>query len=112
MNATKKMNPVQQAEMFLARCAELGWRVTSVDDSVITIAKHFLPGSLQQLVACDMEYGDLLSLCPHRGGSTWGTDCGGIGGMSALTSGVFRMHKSGDGAKRFSAAVFKALNQR
>jgi hypothetical protein len=104
-----KTSQAQQAAAFVSRCSELGWRVTSITDTTITITKRFTPGCRDGLVECDMEYYDVLALCPFKGGSVWGTDCGGIGAMSALNTGVFRMSKSGSGGKRFVAEVQKLL---
>ena len=104
-----KVNPAAQAKRFADKCIELGWRIERVTDGVITIVKHFRAGDNSGLVECDMEYYDILSIAPHRGGSVWGTDCGGIGAISALQNGVFRMNKSGDGAKRFSAELRKLV---
>ena len=103
MKTETKITPAEQATRFIDRCNALGWRVERITDEVVTIAKRFTPGDNSGLVECDMEYYDLLSLCPNRGGSVWGTDCGGLGAISALNSGVFRMNKSGSGAKRFAA---------
>ena len=104
-----KTTPAQQAAEFVSRCRSLGWKIERIDDSVVTIAKRFTPGSREGLVECDMEYFEILDLCPNKGGSVWGTDCGGIGAMSALNNGMFRMNKSGSGAKRFAAEVRKLI---
>jgi hypothetical protein len=108
MTSPTKFTPAQQAAEFVSRCSELGWKIESVSDSVVTITKRFRAGDRDSLVECDMEYYSLLSLAALRGGSIWGTDCGGIGAISALNSGVFRMNKSGTG-KRFVAALRKAI---
>ncbi len=107
MKTAAKATPAQQAREFVTRCAELGWKVERITDAVVTITKRFAPQDREKLVECDMEYYDLLSLCPHRGGSVWGTDCGGLGAISALNNGVFRMNKSGSGGKQFAAHVSK-----
>lgn len=104
-----KVKPAAQAKQFAEKCNSLGWRIERVTDNVITITKLFRAGDNNGLVECDMEYYDILSIAPHRGGSVWGTDCGGIGAISALQNGVFRMNKSGDGAKRFSAELRKLV---
>jgi hypothetical protein len=109
MTTATKTTPAQQAAEFVSRCNSLGWKVERIDDSVVTITKRFTAGDRDGLVECDMEYYDVLGLCPHRGGSVWGTDCGGIGAMSALNSGMFRMNKSGTGGKRFAAEVRKLI---
>lgn len=98
------MNVKEQAAAFVNLAKSSGWSI-QITDTVVTIIKRFEPGCREKLVECDMEYGSLLDLCPHKGGSVWGTDCGGVGAISALNSGVFRMNKSGSGAKRFAAQV-------
>lgn len=104
-----KQTPAQQAQEFVARCNQLGWKIDRATDSIITITKRFPMGDREKLVECDMEYYDLLGLCPHKGGSVWGTDCGGIGAMSALSNGVFKMNKSGSGAKKFTSEMLKII---
>lgn len=108
MPATKS-SPKQQAKQFVDRCSQLGWKIERVTDNIVTITKRFPIGSNDGLVECDMEYYDVLSLCPYKGGSVWGTDCGGMGAMSALNNGLFRMNKSGSGGKRFAAEVRKLV---
>jgi hypothetical protein len=108
MTKTVKPTPAMQAAQFVSRCSELGWKIESVSDSVVTITKRFRAGDRDALVECDMEYYSILSLAALRGGSIWGTDCGGVGAISALNNGVFRMNKSGTG-KRFTEAVRKAI---
>lgn len=107
-----KVDTKQLAQEFVDKCTALGWRIERVTDEVITISKRFAPGSNDGLIECDMEYYDILSLAPHKGGSVWGTDCGGIGAISALNSGCFRMNKSGSGAKRFNAALLKIIGRK
>jgi len=109
MATTVKTTPAQQAAEFMGRCNSLGWKVERIDDSVVTITKRFAAGDRDGLVECDMEYYDVLGMCPLKGGSVWGTDCGGLGAISALNSGVFRMNKSGSGGKRFAAEVRKIM---
>jgi len=87
-----------------AMADRLGWSI-QVRGSVLTITKRFSAGSNDGLVECDMEYYSVLDILPSTGaGSIWGTDCGGIGALSALKSGVFTMNKSGG-----SKMVLKAL---
>lgn len=97
----------QQAVEFLARLSQSGWILHNVTDSVVTIKKRIRPGNLDDFRQADMEYYDILSLLPHKGGSIWGTDGGGIGAMSAINSGVFTINKSGSGGKRFAAELLK-----
>lgn len=98
----------QQAEKFLQTANSYGWQVERASGNIVTITKQFPARDLAKLVECDMEYFHILSLAPLKGGSIWGTDCGGIGALSALKSGVFRMNKSGNGS-RFLSALEKMI---
>lgn len=98
----------QQAAQFLETAKRYGWNVERATGNVVTITKRFTPGDNEGLVECDMEYYSILSHAPLKGGSIWGTDCGGIGALSALKSGVFRINKSGNG-KRFLDALSKMI---
>ena len=94
------------ARELLHTANELGWSVT-VRGSILTITKHIRPGSNDDFVTADMEYYSILGLLPSTSaGSTWGTDGGGIGAISALKNGVFTMNKSG-GSKRVLNALKK-----
>lgn len=108
---TTKTSRTQQAQDFIARCADLNWRIQEITDSVVTITKRFTPCDREQFTTCDMEYYDILDMVPFRGGSVWGTDGGGIGGMSAMANGFFKMNKSGSGGKKFAAEVRKLLGR-
>lgn len=89
------LNPVQIAEKFKTECRRLGWR-WSTDSSILTISKHFTPGSNEEFVDCDSQYHHILAIIPRTSpGSIWGTDSGGIGALSAIRSGTFVEHKSG-----------------
>ena len=96
------------ARKLLNKANELEWSV-SVRGSILTITKHIRPGSNDDFVTADMEYYSILSLLPSTSaGSTWGTDGGGIGAISAMNSGVFTMKKSG-GSKRVLNALKKIV---
>jgi hypothetical protein len=112
MSVATKATPAQQAAEFASRCNALGWNIENITDSVITITKRFAPGDNNGLVECDMEYYDVLGMIPFKGGSVWGTDCGGLGAISALNSGMFRMNKSGNGGKKFAAELRKIVCRR
>lgn len=103
------MSTTIQAAKFLDYAASKGWRVTRCDGTVITIETRFTPHDLDQFTVCDGEYHTILSMVPTTtSGSVWGTDGGGVGGLSALKSGRFEMNKSGV-SKRFVKAVSKML---
>lgn len=85
-----------------------GWSL-NVRGSILTITKRFTPGDNDGLVECDMEYSSVLGALPRSSaGSDWGTDCGGIGALSALKSGCFVMNRSG-GNKRVLATLAKII---
>ena len=94
------------AEDIKRACEAYGWEY-SVTASLLEISKEFTPGDNDALVTADMEYGSILGLLPStRPGSTWGTDCGGVGAIGALNNGYFVMKKSG-GDKRVLKALAK-----
>ena len=96
----------QQAQAFADACAKYNWS-WSIRGGIITITKQFQPQSSTEFADCDMMYYSLLDLIPRtQPGSDWGTDGGGIGALSALSSGVFTMNRSGC-SKRFIAALKK-----
>jgi hypothetical protein len=82
------------AAKFVAACRQDGWFI-STRENVITITKHFTPGSRDEFVKLDGEYYGILSLVKARGGSMWGTDGSGVGGYSAMLHGCFTMNISG-----------------
>jgi len=77
-------------------CKALGWTHCVSGGGVLTISKKFTPGSNEEFVKADGEYYSILSLVPQTcAGSTWGTDGGGIGALSAIKNGHMIMNKSG-----------------
>ena len=102
-----KQTPTEQARALKDCAARLGFSY-SVCGGTLTITKRFTPGSLEGFRDCDMMYYSVFEHLPRTSpGSDWGTDGGsGIGGMTALAHGVFRMNRSG-GSKRVLAALAK-----
>ena len=97
---------VEEATKIAARCKQLGWDF-AVRGSIFTIYKEIARGNKEELVRADMEYYSILGLLKRSGpGSDWGTYCGGIGAMSALSSGLFTMNRSG-GNKNILKALAK-----
>lgn len=94
-----------QVDAFVQACKSAGF-VWSVRDSIVTIEALFTPNDREAFVRLDGAYGGVLSLAPLGGGSVWGTEGGGVGGMVAMKHGRFTMNKSGSG-KRFLAALAK-----
>jgi hypothetical protein len=84
---------VEKANEIKALCHKYGWGYT-VRGTVLTLEKRI--NGLDEFRNADMEYGTILDALPSTSaGSVWGTDGGGIGAMSALSSGLFRINKSG-----------------
>ncbi len=103
-----KPTPAAIAAEIKETADRLGW-VINVRGAILTISKRFTPGSNDELVGCDMEYSSILGKLPRpRPGSDWGTDCGGIGAMTALEQGLFVMNKSG-GNKRVLNALARIV---
>lgn len=98
------MNAKEIAAKIQDKCFEMGW-FYEVRDDVLTITKH-IKGADDFCVA-DQQYYFILGLLPTTSpGSMWGTDGGGVGALSAMKSGVFKMNKSG-GSKRVLNALKK-----
>lgn len=84
----------------------LGWSV-EVSRGILRISKPI--NGNEELVIADSEYYSILGLLPQTtAGSVWGTDCGGVGAISALRTGIFTMNKSG-GSKRVLNALAKLV---
>jgi hypothetical protein len=99
------VNATETAKKILDTAKELGWDVT-VRGSILTIYKEGI-NDREAFCRADMEYYSILGLLPSTSaGSIWGTDGGGIGAMSAMSSRVFKMNKSG-GSKRVLNALKK-----
>ena len=101
----EKQDPIEQARAFADICKAYGWSYDASSDTVIRIFKKFTPGDLNAFTLCDSQYFSILCKAPMKGGSVWGTDGGGIGGMAAIRDGHFQMQKSGTSAKRFMKAL-------
>ena len=92
----------ETASKILAVAKELGWDVT-VRGSILTITKSGI-NSKDDFVRADMEYYSILGLLPSTSaGSIWGTEGGGIGALSAMSSRVFKMNKSGGSVRVLNA---------
>jgi hypothetical protein len=75
----------------------------TVRGSILTITKSGI-NSKDDFVRADMEYYSILELLPSTSaGSVWGTDGGGIGALSAMSSRVFKMNKSGGSVRVLNA---------
>ncbi|MCP4994763.1 MAG: hypothetical protein GY934_13430 [Gammaproteobacteria bacterium] len=99
-------NTQEIAQKIKAQADKLGWKIR-VCGKVLTIVKDIEVHDNASFAQADGEYYDILSLLPTtRPGSTWGTDGGGIGAVSAMRCGVFTMNKSGGNMN-----VLKALGR-
>jgi hypothetical protein len=96
-----------KAQEFVKAASDLGWNI-SIRGSVVTITKNI--SGIDEFVKADSEYYWILEKLPSTSaGSIWGTDGGGVGAISAMKTGVFRMNKSG-GSKlviRFLSKLLK-----
>jgi hypothetical protein len=101
-----KPSPIETAKNIKAAAERNGYKI-EVRGGILTIHKYFQAGSRDGFVDCDMSYYSVLGLLPRtEPGSDWGTDGGGIGALSAISSGHFTMNRSG-GSKRVLAALVK-----
>lgn len=103
--AVKTSAKVLAAE-FVAKAKEYGFSY-SVTDSVVTVAKKIKPNDNLEFANAESDAWSLLEIAPNKGGSVWGTDGGSIGGAVAMTTGFFKLNKSGSGGKTFAAEVAK-----
>ena len=105
--AKAKYNPNEVAAEIARTARELGWTFSVRNGSILVINKIIPAGDKDAFSVADGEYYSILGKLPTTSpGSTWGTDGGGVGALSAMNSGVFTMHKSG-GAKRVLTALAK-----
>lgn len=96
----------QVAAEIKSMADRLGW-IVSIRNEVLSISKQI--NGMDEFVKADGEYYSILGLLPQTSaGSSWGTDGGGVGAISALNKGVFVMNKSG-GSKRVLSALAKLI---
>jgi hypothetical protein len=102
------MTKSQQIALEVKETANrLGWNLSVESNGILTITKRITPNDNDAFVQADGEYYFILGKMPQsRPGSMWGTDGGGIGALSAIKHGIFRMHKSG-----CNKNVLKALSK-
>lgn len=93
------------AQSIKDACQQYGWNF-KVRGVILTITKD-IESTNESFCKADSEYGSILGLLPTTSsGSVWGTDGGGVGAISAMNSGLFKMNKSG-GSKRVLNALAK-----
>ena len=101
-----KLSPTEIAAKIKEAAVQNGYKL-EVRGGILTVHKYFQAGSRDGFVDCDMSYYSVLGLLPRtEPGSDWGTDGGGIGALSAISSGHFVMNRSG-GSKRVLSALAK-----
>lgn len=104
-----KASPAEIAKQIKDAADRGGWTLV-VRGGILTIHHRYPGGDVMEWFRyCDMSYYSVLGLLPRTSpGSDWGTDGGGIGGMSAINGGRFHMNRSG-GSKRVLAALAKLV---
>jgi hypothetical protein len=90
---TAKPSARNVAEQFRNQAHAEGWRI-DVQGQTVSVTKHFTPGDKAAFCECDATAWGLLASLPGRGGSTWGTDGGSVGGHVALTHGRYELKRS------------------
>jgi hypothetical protein len=96
MAATRKPSAAaEKADKFLREAKAEGFRVMLPQVGVVTIRTDFRPGDNDAYVRADMTAYGVLSLLGARGGSTWGTDGGSVGGYIGLRDGYYKLNVSG-----------------
>lgn len=89
-----------------ATADSLGWNL-NVRGDLLTIEKNV--ANRDEFCRADAEYYTILGKLPRtRPGSMWGTDGGGVGALSVMNGGTFRMNVSG-GSKRVLNALRKII---
>lgn len=92
------------AQSIIEAANKYGW-VVEVRGDILTIKKFIKPNDNESFCIADGEYWSILSLLPSTSaGSVYGTDGSGIGALSAMNGGTFKMNKTGG-----SIRVLKAL---
>lgn len=91
----KKLTNQEIAQNVIDVANQLKWNI-KVRGCILTITKEIIKNDLDDFCKADSQYYRILGLVPQtRPGSTWGTDGGGVGAISATKSGLFVMKKSG-----------------
>lgn len=103
------MKPIEIAQNFVNIVKSYGWEY-QIRGDIVTITKKIRPNNNDDFVSADMEYYSIFNVIPKTSaGSIWGTDGGGIGAISAMNTGLFKMNMSG-GSKRVINAIKKIKN--
>lgn len=105
----KKASKAVPAEVqaFVDACKEHGFTWEIVSPTILRVSGKCGVNNLDRFQNLDMHAANILRMVPLKGGSMWGTDGGSVGGASALRTGYYTLSRSGQGAKRFLAALAK-----
>jgi hypothetical protein len=102
------MTAKETAAKFLHAAQEAGFTVIVKNPTVVAVSRTFTPGDTNAYVDCDMLAPGILGMLGARGGSMWGSDGAGVGGMIAINSGRFTLNVSGV-PKRVSSVLTKMV---
>ena len=98
MEAASKSSAAQTVDNFIAMLKKYGWdfNLQGMRGDTITISKRINKNDNDAFAQADGEYYFILSELPavKSKSSTWGTDGGGIGALTAVKRGRFVMNKS------------------
>ncbi len=94
--------PTMTPDDFVRSALQQGVTI-EIRGTLLTMSRRF-DGTAQGFVAAETAVGLIYEAPQSRSGSTWGTDGGSIGGLSAVRSGCMVLHRSGVN-RRWLAAV-------
>ena len=89
----EKITPLE----FLEYCYKRNIRIERIENTILTIAKTFQPGSAKEYTNAESDCSIIYSVPTTEAGSIWGTDGLSIGGMVGMRDGYMRLNKSGCG---------------
>jgi hypothetical protein len=75
---------------------------------ILTLSKRFAVGDSNGFVGAETDCGLIYEAPQTRAGSTWGTDGGSVGGLSALQNGRMVLNRSGV-SKRWLSKLAKLM---
>ena len=89
-----RTTPTDTVNEFMGMLERSGFRLERASGCVVTVCKPIERESNESFCEADMMC-PIYALPQTQPGSTWGTDGGSIGGLSAMRSGMYRMNRSG-----------------
>ncbi len=95
-------------EAFLANLTKYGVSIDTLDagGGFIRLSKRFQAGDTNAYAGAETDVGIIYDVPTTQPGSTWGTDGGSVGGMSAVLHGCMVLNRTGC-SKRFLAKLAK-----